>query len=604
MTAASVLLLGACGGAQPWHDPAVDAYVSAPLPPCPGAPDSCDPLAEGPFDARLLERLERWPVAGAAALEQVTGVAWRAQPKGARALHLDFGAVDTALKSRVVYVAEVVQANRDQSRVLSIASNGGTAVWLNGELLGASRSLARAARAHQDLYTVTLRPGPNRLLYKVRTQSAESQLHREWHEAALLPELLARSIDLGAYAGLARTAMLADTATHVELTTPQVRIAGWPHVRFSWLTLLGAPLADGSVHDGAYPARLPLPAAFAGAAVLRIEVTDTARGRRLLYLDEQPIFREAAAARLARDLVQNVNADDPVRSARVAAVRAVFGLDDASRSFGGWHRAHALADLYRHVEQPSAFHRFHGPQVWGYRAADGTVQPYWLMVPPAATGARDTASRPGLVFSITHMVDPSFWLGRGNSEGWLIRLATMSTTSDHFVVMPHLRGRHDFAELAGEELAAITRQVDSVFGIDTAAVGLLAWSAHAREAVELAQHPHVPLAWVGLAVPGLHRNRNDLAAALDSVRAVRPGVHFLLWQAALDDRIPRERTEAAVAAIRAAGFDVEYRVVPYSTHLGGFFDDIEAELNRRVAARSSGAPRSSAAAHPASGGAR
>jgi len=72
------------------------------------------------------------------------------------------------------------------------------------------------------------------------------------------------------------------------------------------------------------------------------------------------------------------------------------------------------------------------------------------------------------------------------------------------------------------------------------------------------------------------------------VRLVRPGLHWLLWQASEDDRIPRESTEAWTRAIRKASFPVQYREVPYSTHLGGYFDDIEAELHQRVATRQAG----------------
>src|SRR5690606_21068937 len=154
-----------------------------------------------------------------------------------------------------------------------------------------------------------------------------------------------------------------------------------------------------------------------------------------------------------------------------------------------------LADLYRVTELPQSFHRFAGAQVWGYRDADGTVQPYWLTVPHSA--ARSVASAdaalPGLVFSLTHPANPSSRLGRGRFEGMVIRLATMSTTSGNFGVVPHLGGEQAFAQVGIEEFPAITRQVADAFRVDTAAVAILAWSSHARETVRVAQSPQVSL---------------------------------------------------------------------------------------------------------------
>src|SRR5690606_17965921 len=112
-----------------------------------------------------------------------------------------------------------------------------------------------------------------------------------------------------------------------------------------------------------------------------------------------------------------------------------------------------------------------------------------------------------------------------------------------FGVVPHLRGLHDFDSVAVEEVPAITRQVASVFAIDTAAVGMLAWSNHVVEAVQMALDPQVPIAWLGLAVPPLYKDERERARALDSLRRVRPRVHWLVWQADGDTVVRRERTE-------------------------------------------------------------
>ena len=249
-----------------------------------------------------------------------------------------------------------------------------------------------------------------------------------------------------------------------------------------------------------------------------------------------------------------------------------------------------LASLYQHVRQPSSFQWHPGPQVWGYRAADGSVQPYWLVVPPTAVEpAGPTGDPPGLVFSLTHMVDPDFWVGRGRVGGFLVALATMGSSHGTFGVLPHLGGLTDLDSAAVREVPAITRQVASAFTIDTAAVGMLAWSSHARESLEMALVPGVPIAWLGMAVPRLYRNEQELASTLDSLAVLRPRLRFLVWQASQDTVVRQESTEHWVRQARRRGFDVRYRVVPWSTHLGGYYENIEADLHRSMALRYRGA---------------
>lgn len=589
--AAALLLLPACGDLFPWHEPPVRVYVSAAQPQCPAADSACAVLTPLAADSQLLAQLGGDTVVGRARLARATGLSWTEPRVRDYELHLRFPPPPKGQR-RSIYVLEVVRAETAQDSLLSIASDGGTVVWLNGTLLGASRSAGRAVRKHQDIYTAALRPGINILLYRVLSNGADAQLYREWHPQSSLPDLLAATIDLGAYSTLVRTPLLPDSATMIQLLPPQVRLRGGPVVRFRWRTLLGDSLADGGQYSGLYPEVLPLPARFRGQAVLRTEVLDATSGQRL-YLEECPIFADSTAQRLAHTLSADTTDPDPVRAARVDAVRAVFNLGPVPRGGdpGGWLKVQVLASLYRHVRQPAGFQRYPGPQVWGYRAGDGSVQPYWLTVPPAVMEppAQPPPDRPGLLLSVTHHIDPDFWAGRGRVSGFLVHLATMSSSYGTFGVMPHLGGVHDFDTLAVKELSAITRQVDSTFGIDTAATGMLVWSSHALEAVQMAQDPRVPVDWLGMAVPAMYRDTRDMARALDSLHVLRPRLHWLVWQAQEDTMVLQARTEAWVKEVGKRGFDVRYRVVPYSTHLGGYFEDVEADLHRSVALRFRGA---------------
>ena len=101
----------------------------------------------------------------------------------------------------------------------------------------------------------------------------------------------------------------------------------------------------------------------------------------------------------------------------------------------------------------------------------------------------------------------------------------------------------------------------------------------------MSHDPRVPIAWLGLAVPRMYSDQRDLARALDSLYRIRPRLHWLVWQASEDTVVLQARTEHWVKQARLKGFDVRYRLVPYSTHFGGYYEDVEADLHRSVAFR-------------------
>src|SRR5690606_14372005 len=174
----------------PWHEPAVRAYVSAAVPQCPAGDSLCPVLTPLPADSPLLAHLGADTAVAIARLARATGVSWTEREARDGALHLAF-APPPPDERRAVYVLETLRAGTAHDTLLGIASNGGAVVWLNGELVGASRASSRPARAHQDLYTATLRQGNNLLLYRVLVNGLDAQLHREWHPQAALPDLLA-----------------------------------------------------------------------------------------------------------------------------------------------------------------------------------------------------------------------------------------------------------------------------------------------------------------------------------------------------------------------------------------------------------------------------
>jgi hypothetical protein len=579
---------------------AAHAFVSEPLPLCgesPTRPD-CDEFGgEGVVEALAGDGSE---ALDAAALSARTGLRWETVSVPSDPLHIDLAAVHGSDQTDVSsFVVELVEAEAPRDTLVSIASNDGMALWVNGQPVARSRYPRRGASRDSDVARIKLRAGTNVIVYKVLQGDTEWRLYRESWSPAQTSELLRRAIAADAYADLPTTRILPDTATSVGLKPNAVALMDTPEIRFRWVTLLGEPLWESPVYLGQHPASLPLPVEYAGALALHTEVREPGSGT-VLYFEDAPIFSDSTAQRMARELSDVTPSEDPVHVARSTAVRRLFGLSRGTRPASAWMRSRALGDLYRVIRDPAGYHRYPGAQIWGYRRPDeDAVEPYWLAVPPGL-GVAEPTPRP-LVFSVNHMTGPDFWRGRGAAPGFVIRQSTLAATFGGFGVIPRLGGANEFAVTGVHELAAITEQLAGRFPVATDRVGLLVWSYHATSALRMALDPSVSLSHLALAVPDVRMAGLDVV--LDSLARLRPELRLQLWSGESDDVVLPPLVELLAERMRAQGLSAEHIEVPYSTHLGGLLYDVESEIRRTMEAAegmsSMGAtPRSEQPARP------
>jgi putative heme-binding domain-containing protein len=73
----------------------------------------------------------------------------------------------------VMYLAATVSARADGSAVLSVRSDDGIVIWLNGQKVH-SKSIARSVAIAQDQVHVTFRAGENTLLFRINNISGEA----------------------------------------------------------------------------------------------------------------------------------------------------------------------------------------------------------------------------------------------------------------------------------------------------------------------------------------------------------------------------------------------------------------------------------------------
>jgi hypothetical protein len=587
--------------------PTVTFHVSEPLSPCPGLTldDPCaaaDAGIESYVELRRdlatadfeLASLEARAVAeeGAAALRAATGLGWTDVTADSDDALLDLAALagQRGQRPATIWVGEVVSAEEPRRALLSLASAGGVAVWVNGAPHGVSRYPIRPLTPNDDVLAVDLRAGANLILYKVRHDgSGRWNLYREWHEWGDLDALIDAAVGQGAFADLPTWRVFPDTATGVGIKGPWIRVEGGPVVRFRWLTLLGEVME--TVEPEAWPEWLAFPAGFTGGAILEYSAVDPFRDS-ILFREQMSVYRRSDVFRMGRELLARApdGPADPVLAARVDLVRHLFATTDETVDVGsGWLYAQAVVDLVRRLDAPERFHTFPGIQAWGYTSPiDGTVQPFWLLVPPSVEGAAAGSGADGvgehplpLVLTVFHARDPVFWRGRGGSVGSVNSSAVAANVADVLGVVPFLRDVHAFGDIGTREIPALIDQIDGYVPVDRESVGLLVWSDHALAALLLAADPGVPLSHVGMAVPALDRDPAVLRPLLRAARA-NPRVTWTVWSGEDDDMVPTERVAALVDLMRVEGLPTTWVSAPHASHTGGMYENMGLALSRSV----------------------
>ena len=92
-------------------------------------------------------------------------VRWRAFEPG-RTAYVDFARVITPSETGVAYARRTFEAARDTELNVSLGSNDGVKLWLNGELLLSSKA-SRTARPGDETLTLPLKKGTNTVLLKI-----------------------------------------------------------------------------------------------------------------------------------------------------------------------------------------------------------------------------------------------------------------------------------------------------------------------------------------------------------------------------------------------------------------------------------------------------
>lgn len=482
--------------------------------------------------------------------QQTAGKTWT---KASQAMPIDLLAAFGNQQNCVAYAYLEFESASEQQAALKLGSDDGIRVWLNGELL-LSHHAARALGADDEALFVTLQPGVNRLLLKI------SQLGGDWGVAARLRSLEEEQQDWAKTAArnlaarpLDQVVLKPDTFMCTPMTTPAFTVA--EPVDITVKDMQGNVLAS-AAGQTSKPTALPLPADFAGTAILQVngkeafanpisEQTiffgDPAAASKKLIEDAHALLEKTSNLEFADDLRATIGfyadvLEGNVHESLKSAARRLAGIETLSRLIALVDANNWNADAFKGVHH------------WAYRSQiDDSFQPYSLYVPQNY----DASKTYGLIVAL------HWYTGDDLSSMSTLAMAKLQP-EDMIVVAPFGRGDMGYLSASEQDVLDVMAMTQERFHIDPDRVYLVGWSMGGFGTWRIGQHWAEKFAaiapfdgWSGTDFLGNLRNVATLVVHGDA-----------------DMTVPVTYDREAVKYLRESGYTVRYDELPGVNHTG------------------------------------
>ena len=465
-----------------------------------------------------------------------TGLEWRDHASTDSVL--DLTAFSDETENRVVFVMERI-GPRPAGTVLSLGSDDGIRVWVNGEEVYMEHG-GRELGFDDGLIEVSLTQPSNVILYKVDQGDGGWALARRFlspsQAAAVIDSLTARM-----YEDLVESAIVPDTIRQLAIRPDGRRTLDSRDARFRWLNIDGSPqpLSQAFTHPSRdLPRHIPLPDRL--PALLEVRVGS--------YLDLIPVFSESRAAETADMLASN-----PKRpTAHRQAVSVVMGLRPpiggaSSRKYSTRFRADVLASVAGAPLTATV----------GHYTAAAASRPFRAFV-PRSTGQTDRM----MLLTYGEAASPSFWAGKeAGSHALTTQWSSIAATTGVPIALMHGHGSDGFDDALREIPRELAR--NQIVSAEPSVSGL-AFSTGADRLVQSIIDRVIRFDRVGLIVPVLSDpSPEDTARRLWEAQ---PDIRWFIRAAMNDSDVPIHQIRRWAAALESAGYSVDYKEMPHSSH--------------------------------------
>ncbi|MCA0447831.1 MAG: hypothetical protein LCH54_16555 [Bacteroidetes bacterium] len=454
----------------------------------------------------------------------------------------------------VVYFLERVDCKNDETRFLSIGSDDGVQVWVNGDSLLFSHK-GRRVLPFDDVVQVKLKKGSNIVLFKIDQTSGGWGLYRKWISEFEVEHKINNQLP-EIYGDLIEACIIPDTATSILLkVNSKIKVDTFHKLKIRWQKS-GDNLFETVIKSGEPLSRVPLPKIFDTSISIEIIVTD--KFSKTVFSEKMPIMTERYYQQEVNNfLKKEIKLLSKDQKAELASFKVM--IRNSKKNYSSKMRSLLLSDLINNKNTD------YGTRILGYFSNYyKSIEPYRVFYP-----YQKSAEKLPIVFITTGVQKPSsqfFESYEGGSHALLSSRIISAQKNRVVLVTRQIRGDQKKMGDTQTELPEILKDLSTEKNIDTTNISAIVWSKDCYSFLELLQEKVIPLHQLALISVVLPNDETDMTRLLLGVKRNYPKLKFFVRHGMNDEEAPLFIVRKFEILIKKMGFQIDYEEVPFSSH--------------------------------------
>ncbi|MBN2281279.1 MAG: hypothetical protein JXQ65_11935 [Candidatus Marinimicrobia bacterium] len=509
-------------------------------------------------------------------LKKKTGLDW--QKIEQYTPYLNFKEYFDSCDNKVVHVIDIVNSPKDKKNMISIGSDDGFSLWVNGDSITTVLK-GRGLTPDDDIIQVNFKKGKNIVLYKIENGNGAWEFHRLYSYSK--KEL--KKIKNRIYADVLESHIIPDTTNYIYIKKrkqiQQKTLSEFTQldtVQFAWYELSDVDFKSPLKIDDfpQLPEKIKIPESSEKEFILKVS---RLKNNKDIYQELLPVFSESKVLHYLDNLYYTDSQNsDPIYLARKVAVGIVFGLSEieerCEREYSTRMQTQILYDLYLTMNFPENYWiNFPGPKIIGYRSpTDSSIQIYRLHIPNKYI---NNEALPSLTIKIPYKRESKtcgFLPGIGQSHYYMANWSRLSNQYNTIFVKPFGRGTENFQNLAAEEVPIIFNQIKKYWKFDESKVIFWTGSSGMRITFDIMCNMDFKIKYFcGMCIsPG--KDLDNWNIALHYLKNIYPDIEFFVRNGIKDDLAPIEDVRNWKKQVKKIHIKIDYRELPNNSHLLDF----------------------------------
>ncbi|HMB98672.1 MAG TPA: hypothetical protein VKM36_09330 [Balneolaceae bacterium] len=466
-----------------------------------------------------------------------------------------------------IYVIDEIISEEDQKAVLSVGSDDGFALWVNGRFTG-GRYIGRAVEPDSDWLPVDLKKGLNQLLFKVEQREEGWGLWYEFASSERVKTILKNRPHI-VYRDLPAAAIIENHSQVLPLKPdPRHRFDSLHTMHLQWKREDGTSLQDTLLFDGYnLPDTIPLPALNRDVFLFQYEVTR--ENGESVYSETIPIFTEKSFETAVRKIKEQPKRD--------SSAEAFLKISN-SNSYSTRMKAEWAADLMKELNLTSGPRmKVHAANREAGRSQEKNVFRFYL--PPAHTKRGVIAMHT----EFSESVNSYSQTYAGRSHARMVHWNSLAARYGLCIAVPYLKQAGEVSNFM-ENMNHVSDLIRGQCGDNQQAV--IAWSKSVLTLFQWLEKEKRPVHTAALVSPWLNDNVIDRIQIIQKLAETNPQITWHIWHGLDDIDVPVYIPRRWVEAMRNAGMDVHFYEQEGATHWN-YKEDPEESLYKLLTNHSS-----------------